>query len=487
MTPRFLLALLLTASLVGVPASIARASGCPGSPTQSIGPDVVVRDLTGPGNYRIAGTLEALTLGSDACNLGNQEVLWDDCPANTHPVFGSNLYRWRTVNGSKRFEQIGQSWLKHGFAAAQDSNCCANCQPWVDMTRLGVGCDDAYSAFQAAAQGDLGPKYQVNAHTGQYPTGCATHPSGLNVGLLQVEIADLVVTSGGNGAATRYFTQLQYITADDAAAHNQDNNASSREVFTSFSENRWNFFFPAGSVTHAELPAVRLWKTIEAGVVETDIPTPEDDGFPGLVILAAKATDLGNGQWHYEYAINNLNSDRSIGEFSVPCSPYAAVQNIGFHDVAYRGGDGVGGVDYDGTDWPGAHAAGSVTWATTPFATNDNANAVRWGTLYNFRFDADLPPAASSGDVLLVEYKVPVSLTASTVIPSAVTCLKGDLNGDGLVDGGDIAQFAQIFVSGSGTPAQKCAGDTQPTPDGLIDEPDVAPFADCLLNAGCGA
>ena len=40
--------------------------------------------------------------------------------------------------------------------------------------------------------------------------------------------------------------------------------------------------------------------------------------------------------------------------------------------------------------------SGAITWATTAYAVNSNANALRWGTLYNFRFDADAPPAASA-------------------------------------------------------------------------------------------
>ena len=131
--------------------------------------------------------------------------------------------------------------------------------------------------------------------------------------------------------------------------------------------------------------------------------------------MAAKATDLGTGFWRYEYAVNNLNSDRSIGSFSVPCAAGATVQNIGFHDLAYHGGDGIGNTNYDGTDWPGAFAGGTVTWSTTPFATNQNANAIRWGTLYNFRFDTNRPP--TTGSVTLGEFKVVVNVTASTVVP----------------------------------------------------------------------
>src|SRR5262249_21504754 len=214
----------------------------------------------------------------------------------------------------------------------------------------------------------------------------------------------------------RFFAQYQYISPDDAASHNQNNNASSREMTVSGSGSAWNLGFDPGSVIQIEIPAIRLWKTLDSGVVETDINTPEDDGFPGLVIMAAKATDLGTGFWRYEYAVNNLNSDRSIGSFSVPCPAGATVQNIGFHDVTYRGGDGIGGVNFDGSDWPGAFAAGAVSW-TVPAGPGTNANAIRWGTLYNFRFDVNRAPI--TGNVTLGEFKVVANVNASTVVPNS--------------------------------------------------------------------
>lgn len=393
------------------------SGGCPGSPTQSVGPDVVVGDITGPANFASSGTLEALTLGATACNLGDQEILWDACPANTHPIFGGNMFKWYTTGGVTRFEQIGQGWLKNGFGANQDPFCCATCQPSGNFQRLGAGCSDPYVASQASIQGDLSPKYIVNAHTAAYPTGCTVNPSGPNAGYLEMEMADLAVTNGGEGAPVRFFVSFQYLTADDATAHNQNNNQSTREIAVAGGGTAWDFFFPPGSSTLAQIPTVRMWKVIDSGVVETDVNVPEDDGFPGLVILAAKVTSLGGGMWHYEYVVNNLNSDRSIGSFSVPCPAGATVTNIGFRDVAYRHGDGLGSVTYDGTDWPGAFAGGAVTWATTPFSVNNNANAIRWGTMYNFRFDADRPPL-SSGMVTLGQFKVVNSVPAQLVVPS---------------------------------------------------------------------
>ena len=43
--------------------------------------------------------------------------------------------------------------------------------------------------------------------------------------------------------------------------------------------------------------------------------------------------------------------------------------------------------------------ADSITWSTETFAQNQNANAIRWGTLYNFRFDSDQPPQAGNATV----------------------------------------------------------------------------------------
>ena len=43
--------------------------------------------------------------------------------------------------------------------------------------------------------------------------------------------------------------------------------------------------------------------------------------------------------------------------------------------------------------------ASSITWNTGTSATNQKANAIRWSTWYNFRFDADQPPQIASATV----------------------------------------------------------------------------------------
>ena len=101
--------------------------------------------------------------------------------------------------------------------------------------------------------------------------------------------------------------------------------------------------------------------------------------------------------WHYEYALYNVNLDRAIQSFSVPLGPGVNVSNIEFHAPPQHPGwahDGTqGDAGYSSTPWDvDPRIANFITWSTETFATNQNANAIRWGTLYNFRFDADQAP-----------------------------------------------------------------------------------------------
>ncbi len=77
----------------------------------------------------------------------------------------------------------------------------------------------------------------------------------------------------------------------------------------------------------------------------------------------------------------------------------------------------------------------------------------------------------------------------TATLPSGFTvtlsCIRGDVNQDGLVDGADIARFAAIVVNGGPIPVERCAGDVQKAPNGIVDEPDVPNFVDCVLNGGC--
>jgi len=391
----------------------------------AVGPDVIVGDLHNVSNYGHTGGISAFAIGTYSCNVGTMRLNWYEF-TNQHPVIGQSMYRLK--NG--RFEHIGQSWLKHGYFALSNS-LCNTCNDQTDGTQLGVGCADPYGSGLNGTQSDLGPKYQVNANIGDFPYPPANPSySGILARRLQVHDSDLDPAMDGGGL---YFVEGHYVTPDDAAWGNKNNNASYRRVTVAFSaaQNRWNITLQDS--TQREKPAIRAWKVNDATVTETDIQVPGE----GLFILAAKATDVGGGWYEYEYALHNLNSDRSGQSFSVTLYAGTSVQNLGFHDVDYHSGE-----PYSGTDWTTAFNDSVVMWSTQTYAVNQNANALRWGTLYNFRFQADRAPTTGLVSLGLFKPGTPVSVSGSTVVPGGCTdngqCDDGVFcNGAETCDGGN--------------------------------------------------
>jgi hypothetical protein len=434
-------------------------------------------------NFTSAGGIEAFSVGTTSCNIGTFWLNWLQAPNANHPVISQNFFRLRReAAGYNTFEQLGQSWLKHGFFALSENACCNNCSG-TDGTHLGVGCSDPYNATRNSSQAGLGPKWQVNATTGVHIHPIANPAwAGTVARRLQIKTADLEVSDGAQPITTqpRFYVEGQYISADDAANGNKNNNASYRPIAVSGSGSAWTF--TQISTTQRQQAGIRAWKDFDPTVTETDVVVDEDGGMTSLVIVSAQATDLGGGVHHYEYAVQNLNSDRSIKLIKVPVSPYATVTNASFHDVDYHSSDGSGNVTTDGTDWAFSSGGGTIQWAVVDVAPADD-NALRWGTLYNFRFDCDVAP--TTGIVTLSQYKAVNNETASTVIPSDVTCMRGDLNDDLVVDALDIQLFTDRLVGGGATAKQKCAGDLEATADFGIDVDDLEPFAVCVLAEGC--
>ncbi len=394
---------LLGAALVAASAGqvLAQAYTCGGKP----GPDVIVGVLTGPQNYTASAGIDCLSIGTTSCNVGTATLLWNALPANTHPVIGGQLYKFKTVNGSGRFEQIGLSWLKHGFLALANSDCCT-CQNPGTGARLGIGCSDPYTASRNGTQSGLGPRWQVNANTGNFPAATPVHPAGATAGRIEVLLTDLEVSS----PTVKYFGESQYVTPDDAAATNQNNNASYIGVNVTGGPAEFSFAFTG--TTQRALQAIRAWPLQEAGVTLTDAQVAGD----GLFIVGSKATSLGGGIWHYEYAVYNMNADRNGGSFSVPVPSSASVTNIGFHGVTYRNGDGTSGTNFASTAWIGAKVGNAVSWACESETANVRANAIRWGTTYNFRFDADVAPAATNDVVNVGLWKAATAGSPATSV-----------------------------------------------------------------------
>lgn len=381
------------------------------------GPDLVVADIQQVANYASTGSLEALALGKIYCNVG---ASWASCSANTnqHPIAAPGLFRLKTVGGVTRFEQVGIGWVFHSFLALSGSTCCNDCQA-TDGTHVGVHCSDTNSASSSGTQSSLGPRWQVNAFGAAFPFPPANPGfSGSVARRLEVELADLEPTGGPNAA--RYFGEMLVLAPDEALAGNAQNNASHRELGVSGGGSAWTFSLLG--TTEREAPAIQAWQDADPAVQIAQVPIPGE----GLLTLAWKTTALGNGVFHYEYALYNLNSDDAARSLSVPMHAGVSGTTYRFHDVSYRDGDGIGSVDQDGTDWQASLGGGALTWSTDSFATNPNANALRWGTLYNFGFDSDAAPGSGPLTIGLFKSGGSVQVVADIPLPPGTPACFGD-------------------------------------------------------------
>src|SRR5438132_11071546 len=175
------------------------------------------------------------------------------------------------------------------------------------------------------------------------------------------------------------------------------NNFSYRQFSVSGGPTSFNFSAVGNTVRMQ--PAIEAWVPTGATVNQNQ-PDPGNDG---IWFMGYKVTNPSAGVWHYEYAVYNENLDRGIQSFSVPLGPGINISNIDFHAPPQEPGWANDGTQnnqgYSSTPWTVTQAANSITWNTETFAQNQNANAIRWGTLYNFRFDADQPPQNADATV----------------------------------------------------------------------------------------
>jgi hypothetical protein len=176
-------------------------------------------------------------------------------------------------------------------------------------------------------------------------------------------------------------------------------------------------FSPVG-VTQRTKAAVTAWTG------STPVQIQPDPGNDGIAFVAYKVTNPSPGVWHYEYAIYNQNLDRAIQSFSVPTGDGVTLSNLGFHAPPQHPGwasDGtVGNAGFSSAAWGPNQTPASVTWASETLAQNPNANALRWGTLYNFRFDSNRPPQAATATVGFFKTGAPITVAIQGPAPVAV-------------------------------------------------------------------
>jgi hypothetical protein len=434
-------------------------ANCPG-PTA--GPDVIVGEVYDVGYDGAVGAISAYSIGTDSCNIGDVGVTWVSS-TNQHPVISGNMFRLKTVNGAARFEQLGLSWFKNGFLATNQSFCGPCSTP--SGSQLGPhGCSDVYGSGLNGDQGNMGPRSAVNGTTGDFPypytLGWQTTGNAI-FKRCQVFTADI---DPAQNAGALYFADAHYVVPDDARfshnganATNGLNNYSYRPIQITSTTSTPTFFPGVNGLTRQQQPGIQAWRDQDASVTLANAEYTDSSVGSNIVarfIVGAKATALGGGLYHYEYAVYNVNADRSGGSFSVPIAPGTVVTNVGFHAPFYHSGE-----VYDNTAWNSSVGATAVTWTPATFSPAANANALRWGTMYNFRFDADVPPTTGSITLGLFKAGTPASISAAVPVPGVACYANCDSSTTiPVLNVQDFTCFLTRYASGD--PYANCDGST---------------------------
>ncbi len=379
------------------------------------GPDAIVGNVFGLAQFGSIGTQVGLAMGTEVCNAGTVDIDWFALPNNAHPVVPQNLYRLSGgASGDDRFEQVGQSNVAHAFFALAQNSCGFGCNG-ANGSHLGSGCSNPDSPAYNAGP-NLGSRAWINPFTGFFPgsnpnpNDHSGHSHNGSSHRILVEINDLNTTL--NQGAT-YYAEAGYITPHESSWCQA--NAGQCNMYNNVSYRQFNVtgtstfsFSPIGSTVQTQ-PAIYAWPGA------TKVQIEPDPGNDGIGVVGYKVTNPSPGVWHYEYAVYNENIDRAIQSFSIPVGANVTLSNIGFHAPPQHPGwtfDGtVGNAGFSSTPWTQTQAGDLMTWSSETFAQNQNANAIRWGTVYNFRFDSDKPPQNVTATIGFFKTGSPISVS----------------------------------------------------------------------------
>jgi hypothetical protein len=428
-------------------------AGAPASPEGSMdGGDMTfcqLYDFKHLSSSRVADIC-GMSVATTSWNVGTKDIMWFNIPDEEHPFIVMNAYRLM----NDRFEQIGMSSIKHGFYALGSHQCggppCTFEAGHGPGDWLGTGCTDTYGSDLNGVQSGMGPRYEVNPWTGYwfFPGSHMDGGHGHDAVEHRIQIHDADLDEELNPGAT-YYGEGFYVILDDVDVMN----SASWKPFSVGGHAAGHWFLDMTSA--GDYPnigfAIDAWPGATKTLIAQEIPVKEFSSPDGRCVLAAKATPLPDGDtWHYEYALLNVDLDRQVGSFSVPIPSGATVTNIGFHavehhDEPFNTAD-ADAVPIDNAPWTPLVLPTSVSWDT-------DSNPIMWGMMYNFRFDADVPPDTTTVTVGHFRAGTPAALTAETVGPT-LAC-PADIDGSGEVGFDDLL----ILLSSWGPCSPPCPPD----------------------------
>ncbi len=323
-----------------------------------------------------------LSMRNTMCNPGSVSIPWFAQMAENHPKFGFIITR---LHGDRMVQISDRSYCKHAFTSASTSGACGPCNG-IGGTMMGVTCSDTYSAGNNASRGNLGPADEINPwlgtwnHLGSYfdqgdpnvgaPGNNDGNQSPINVGTDAVKNRVTVKESDLQVAGAQYFYGIHLIHEGESVA-NRGDNLKSRGMQASWTGSTW-------SVSNTGIGEV--FGSILQHWTGADLNAGRNGNDDGRFFVASKATSLGGGNYHYEYAVHNVDNHRGGATLRVPIDAAAVASNFSFRDI-------------DGNalnDWTAARVGNEVVF------TAPSTNALNWNTIYNFGFDANFAPGNSA-------------------------------------------------------------------------------------------
>ncbi len=324
-----------------------------------------------------------MSMRNTMCNPGSVNIPWYAVPQENHPYFGFLITR---LSGDRMVQISDRSYCKHAFTSASQPGACGSCVPNIGGNQMGPTCSDTYSNVHNAGRNDLGPPAEINPWLGTWtmlgsyfdqgdpnvgsPGNFNGTHSGINPGSDEVKNRVTVKESDLLVGGAQYFYAIQLIHRGEAVA-NRGDNIKSRGFQPTWTGSTWTVANTA--VGEAFGSVLQHWP----GATVNQGGNGNDDG---RFFVASKVTALGGGNYHYEYAVHNVDNSRAGASFRVPIDPGAVASNFSFRDID----------DNPLNNWTATRIGNEVVFSAP--ANNPH----EWNTIYNFGFDANFPPGSSS-------------------------------------------------------------------------------------------
>jgi hypothetical protein len=379
-----------------------------------------------------------------------------------HPFLIWNMYRVHVVPGSSpvqfsRIEQIGRSGVKHAYLTTNGS-----CDlPPANSHVLALGCMDTYGTGDNDSDLRQGPRDEIVPALGLWGRCGSDHDPNcdgstsdrLSYGNFEnrMVVRESQVDPNVN-PNVQYWFESWYIVRDDIDIYNT---MQTTRVTPSFNAGAWPIQNTGPTSQGSAIDRFVARGTSTATARSTDINRAEGEGR-----VTVKVTDLGGGQFRYDYAVMNFDfaeaviiTDGSAGpdNVSLPGNPGQpkVVSNDGFTEFRvplpagavvatneFADGDTVAG-----NDWSTTVGSDAITW------TGVAGNQLNWGTLFRFSFVANVGPQAGAARLRTARADTPTFEVVSTLVPEGAPVATYSVGG--AVEGVNGSDGVDLRLNGS--------------------------------------